>query len=108
MAQEFWFFKRYTDQDDHKDPKCIKAWLPDSCPHCQHPISIRQNGSEATDGTLNDTCSHTRHYTLLWEIRIKDNQNVPVAQMEAPCKQCGRKNDLGIKKCWMCECENPC
>lgn len=27
---------------------------------------------------------------------------------EAPCKQCQRKNDVGIAKCWCCEVANPC
>jgi hypothetical protein len=27
---------------------------------------------------------------------------------EAPCKNCGRKNDVGIARCWCCECSNPC
>lgn len=30
----------------------------------------------------------------------------PIA--EAPCKVCSRPNDLGVKKCWNCECANPC
>lgn len=27
---------------------------------------------------------------------------------EGPCKQCGRKNDIGIKVCWCCGTANPC
>ena len=26
---------------------------------------------------------------------------------EKPCKQCGRNNDIGVSKCWMCEVSSP-
>jgi hypothetical protein len=37
-------------------------------------------------------------------VKVVGKTTVPT---EAPCKQCGRKNDLGIHKCWYCECQNP-
>ena len=26
---------------------------------------------------------------------------------EKPCRQCRRMNDIGVKKCYLCECPNP-
>lgn len=28
-------------------------------------------------------------------------------RQEKPCIQCKRPNDLGVKNCWWCECDNP-
>lgn len=35
--------------------------------------------------------------------------NIPAGRAEKPCrlKTCGRMNDLGVKKCWHCEIDNP-
>lgn len=27
---------------------------------------------------------------------------------EKPCKVCTRPNDVGVSKCWHCECSHPC
>lgn len=26
---------------------------------------------------------------------------------EKPCRHCSKKNDVGVKSCWWCECPNP-
>lgn len=26
---------------------------------------------------------------------------------EFPCRNCSRMNDIGVRKCWHCECERP-
>jgi hypothetical protein len=26
---------------------------------------------------------------------------------ELPCRSCHRMNDIGVFKCWLCECPNP-
>jgi hypothetical protein len=36
-----------------------------------------------------------------------DTITINAGPTEKPCKQCGRKNDLGVSKCWMCETVNP-
>ncbi len=43
----------------------------------------------------------------LLESQPKTVPYVESPRLEAPCKQCARKNDLGVSKCWNCERENP-
>jgi len=32
----------------------------------------------------------------------------PIVKQEQPCKQCQRKNSVGVSSCWWCCCPNPC
>ena len=29
-------------------------------------------------------------------------------RQEKNCRQCSKPNDVGVKSCWMCGCDNPC
>ena len=40
-------------------------------------------------------------------IQAKGAAPIQAAAKEKPCKQCGRNNDIGVSKCWCCECSNP-
>lgn len=35
------------------------------------------------------------------------DQVAATSPKEKPCKQCGRNNDVGVSKCWLCEAANP-
>lgn len=38
---------------------------------------------------------------------IKQQVEVKASVNEKPCRSCGRNNDLGVHKCWNCECISP-
>jgi hypothetical protein len=47
-----------------------------------------------------------------WISMVPDGSNTPTAvadpkPAEINCRQCGKKNDAGVKKCWLCECPEP-
>jgi len=59
-------------------------------------------GEALTDSAFCDPCR---------EIVLKDlRKNKTPAKKEIkelPCKNCSRKNDVGIKSCWFCEVKDP-
>jgi hypothetical protein len=67
-----------------------------------------------TDGWLSNTQGRLGGVMLIQqdianaEKRLTDVFNKLMTPTEAPCKVCGNKNDLGVKKCWSCECADPC
>lgn len=54
-----------------------------------------------------DASSHELYTASTSTISKTDSKTLSSAQ-EGACKVCTRKNDLGVKKCWNCECSNPC
>lgn len=38
---------------------------------------------------------------------LPSDQVAATSPKEKPCKQCGRNNDVGVSKCWLCEAANP-
>lgn len=38
---------------------------------------------------------------------VKRMSKVPVDEKERPCRQCKRKNDVGVDECWYCGISSP-
>lgn len=42
------------------------------------------------------------------DVSIVNNVKSSYVITEANCRICTRKNDIGVSKCWNCECGEPC
>lgn len=108
MAQEFWINRYYTELKGTSGSSIFKIFIPEKCPHCQMELKIAgSGGDENEESYFYNSCEHTSSYPQVWAMRLTDT-NTTGGRAEASCKQCSRKNDLGVKKCYWCECPNPC
>lgn len=111
MSQDFWIGVEHTDLHPLGtvllSGVCFKITVPNNCIYCQHPITIISRGSAISPTYIDTACDHIMTYEQIYYMRVHDQKldgvNSGLPLQEAPCKQCGRMNDLGIKKCWWCE-----
>lgn len=88
-------------------------WGPEylnTCPRCAGEIHRILDGRPSAyyymngDGWIKDDAAVIAAFDQLKAERLV---GTPTATKEGPCKQCGRKNDVGVSKCWLCECPSP-
>lgn len=88
---------------------CSKNWSPEMSKYVGTKATITDDCFFSDDSGSRlcnvDTNNWVWRVINMTPVKVADNKTA--IRAEVSCKQCSRNNDIGVAKCWFCECNNP-